>query len=169
MLTSPHKILIISLFLLMTSLATAEQLKAFASDGCSQFPDGTVSEKNLWCGCCITHDLAYWQGGSQQQKKQADEALRDCVLNTTNNELLAETMYVGVRIGGLPIFPVWYRWGYGWEYGRGFQSLTVIEKQQVATQIVNYKSALPKTYCEFEYPPATMIQESLQGMVELLR
>ncbi len=35
MLTSPHKMLFISLFLLMTNLVFAEQLKAFASDGCS--------------------------------------------------------------------------------------------------------------------------------------
>lgn len=163
---SHHQGLIISVLLLMCNAVLAEQLKSFSSDGCSQFPDGTLSDKNLWCSCCITHDIAYWQGGSRQQKKQADEALRDCVLKTSNSRLLAETMYTGVRLGGLPIFPVWYRWGYGWEYGRGFQSLNQHEQQLVTAQLLEYKSTLPKTYCDFEYPPAMMIKETWQGLIE---
>jgi len=169
MLASKHQRLILIVLILISSSAIAEQLKPFTSDGCSQFPDGTLNEKNLWCGCCITHDIAYWQGGSRQQKKQADEALRSCVLNSTKNSLLAETMYIGVRLGGLPIFPVWYRWSYGWEYGRGFQALKQEEKQLVATQLNQYKSTLAKPYCDFEYPPTTMIKESWQDLIDHLK
>lgn len=161
--------MLIAVLLLMSNAINAEQLKAFSSDGCSQFPDGTLNEKNLWCGCCITHDLAYWQGGSKQQKKQADEALRECVLKSTNNKILAETMYAGVRFGGLPIFPVWYRWGYGWQYGRGFQILNSSEKQLVERRLLQYQSSLPKAFCDFEYPPAMMIQESWQDLIDNLR
>ena len=166
--TNHHQRLILIALILISSSAIAEQLKPFTSDGCSQFPDGTLNEKNLWCGCCITHDIAYWQGGTEQQKKQADQALRACVLEKTKNKLLAETMYLGVRVGGLPIFPVWYRWGYGWQYGRSFQSLNTEETQQVKTQLLQYQSTLPKTYCEFEYPLATMIKQSWQGVIEQL-
>jgi len=169
MLASKHQRLILIVLIFISSSAIADQLKPFSSDGCSQFPDGTLSEKNLWCGCCITHDIAYWQGGSRQQKKQADEALRSCVLKSTNNNILAETMYIGARLGGLPIFPVWYRWGYGWEYGRGFQALKQEENQLIATQLNQYKSTLPKTYCDFEYPPTIMIKESWQGLIDHLK
>ncbi len=78
-------------------------------------------------------------------------------------------MYTGVRLGGLPIFPVWYRWGYGWQYGRGFQSLNQLEKQQVTVQLLKYKSTLPKTYCDFEYPPVIMINETWQEFVKNLK
>jgi len=169
MLISHHQRLVLIVLICISNSAIAEQLKPFTSDGCSQFPDGTLTEKNLWCGCCITHDIAYWQGGSRQQKKQADEALRTCVLNSTQNSLLAETMYIGVRLGGLPIFPVWYRWSYGWEYGRNFQALNQKEKQLVATQLNQYKSTLAKSYCDFEYPPAIMIKESWQDLINHLK
>ncbi len=169
MLTEHHQWPVIIILLFISNTVVAEALKPFSSDGCSQFPDGTLSDKNLWCDCCITHDLAYWQGGSRQQKKQADEALRDCILKTSNSSLLAETMYTGVRLGGLPIFPVWYRWGYGWQYGRGFQSLNQLEKQQVTVQLLKYKSTLPKTYCDFEYPPVIMINETWQEFVKNLK
>jgi hypothetical protein len=39
--------LIISVLLLISNAVAAEQLKPFSSDGCSQFPDGTLSDKNL--------------------------------------------------------------------------------------------------------------------------
>jgi len=169
MLASDHQRLILIVLIFISSSAIADQLKPFSSDGCSQFPDGTLSEKNLWCGCCITHDIAYWQGGTKQQKKQADEALQACVLKSTNNEMLAKTMYVGVRFGGLPIFPVWYRWGYGWQYGRGFQSLKQKEMHLVKSQIQQYQSTLPKNYCDFEYPPTLIIKKSWEDLIETLK
>jgi len=92
----------------------AGQLDDFSSDGCSLFPDGTLANKNLWCDCCFEHDIAYWQGGNREQKKQADKILRICIQQKTGNSLLASSMYYAVTIGGFPIFPTWYRWGYGW-------------------------------------------------------
>lgn len=166
MLTSNHQRLIISVLLLLNNTVIAEQLTPFSSDGCSNFPDGTLADINLWCGCCIVHDIAYWQGGNQQQKKQADEELRACVLKTTANKLLADTMYAGVRLGGSPIFPVWYRWGYGWEYGRGFQSLNQEEKQDVATLLLKYKSTQTESSCDFDYPPVIMIKKTWNDLIE---
>jgi len=37
-----------------------------------------------------------------------------------------------VRVGGHPVFPTWYRWGFGWPYERGYAPLTAEEQGQVA-------------------------------------
>jgi len=156
---------LISLCLSVKCVGAAE-LADFSSDGCSQFPDGTFTQQDLWCDCCITHDIAYWQGGNRQQKKQADEALRQCVLQKTDNKLLADTMYYGVTLGGSPVFPVWYRWGYGWRYGRGFQSLNEYEQQQVTDQLQQYTVSMPYTSCDFDYPVRVFIEKEVQELLK---
>lgn len=110
----------------------------FSSDGCSLFPDGTVSDRKKWCDCCFAHDIAYWRGGTSPERRSADLALRDCVKEKTGNALLAETMYGGVRVGGHPAFPTWYRWGYGWPYGRGFEPLTEEERVEAEGKLDTY-------------------------------
>ena len=107
----------------------------FVSDGCSLFPDGSFKVRDKWTDCCRTHDRAYWQGGSADERKQADENLRDCVRARTNDRNLAETIYLGVRAGGHPAFPTGYRWGYGWPYGRGYRLLSDAEKTSVQEQL----------------------------------
>jgi hypothetical protein len=84
--------------------------------------------------CCIRHDIAYWQGGTQAQRLAADEALEACVSRVGEPEI-ARLMRAGVRIGGSPYFPTWYRWGYGWPYKRGYAALTETEKQQIKREI----------------------------------
>ncbi|HBT84144.1 MAG TPA: hypothetical protein DEB35_12385, partial [Desulfuromonas sp.] len=70
----------------------AAELAPFSSDGCSLFPDGTLAERTRWCDCCLTHDIAYWQGGSAAEREAADAALRACVREKTGDANLAETM-----------------------------------------------------------------------------
>jgi len=125
----------------------AAELAPFTSDGCSLFPDGTQTERNKWCHCCLTHDLAYWQGGSAEERNLADATLRDCVLAQTGDQLLAETIYLGARAGGHPAFPTWYRWGYGWSYGRGYLPLSEMERLRVQEQINAYARQHPTGYC----------------------
>jgi hypothetical protein len=84
--------------------------------------------------CCIHHDLAYWRGGTYQQRLEADQALQQCVAKVGEPEI-AKLMLTGVRVGGSPYFPTWYRWGYGWSYQRGYAPLTPQEQQQVADQL----------------------------------
>ncbi len=127
--------------------ARAADIRPFTSDGCSLFPDGTIKDRTRWCDCCLSHDIAYWQGGSADERKKADEALRDCVLARTNDKTLAETMYLGVRAGGHPAFPAWYRWGYGWPYGRGYELLSDAEKQRVLERLEEYAQEHPAGYC----------------------
>lgn len=109
---------------LLSGCVTAQELKPFSSDGCSLFPDGDRADRKRWCACCLQHDLAYWRGGTEDERKHADEQLRTCVVERTGNALLAETMYLGVRAAAAPAAPTWYRWGYGWNYGRGYARLT---------------------------------------------
>jgi hypothetical protein len=127
--------------------AHSESIAPFSSDGCSLFPDGTFKVRDKWCNCCQTHDLAYWQGGSAGERNQADANLRDCVLARTGDQSLAETMYLGVRAGGNPAFPIWYRWGYGWPYGRGYQPLSDVERLQVQKMLAVYAHRHPAGYC----------------------
>jgi hypothetical protein len=127
--------------------AWATDLKDFTSDGCSLFPDGTVGDRAKWCECCFQHDIAYWRGGAEQERKTADEALRACVFERTGDEALAETMYLGARAGGHPVFPTWYRWGYGWKFGRGYKPLTRQEQQQVRVKRDDYARKRPAGYC----------------------
>lgn len=114
----------------MISSVEANDLKPFVSDGCSAFPDGTIGQKQLWLDCCTEHDRAYWQGGTQQQRELADQALRTCVSAVGEPEV-ALLMLAGVRVGGTPYFPTDFRWGYGWSYPRFYGPLTVDEIAQV--------------------------------------
>jgi hypothetical protein len=108
-------------------------IKAFATDGCSDFPEGTPSNKNLWHRCCIAHDLKYWAGGTADERLQADMELRACV-KSVGEPAIAELMLAGVRVGGSPWWPSSFRWGYGWPFTPGYAALTPEEKEQVRLQ-----------------------------------
>ena len=114
-------VLIISM-LLITNVKAGD-LKPFKSDGCSSFPDGTLSQKKLWLSCCQTHDMAYWQGGTYAQRAEADIKLKDCV-TAVGEPTIAKIMLAGVRVGGTPFLPTKFRWGYGWPYLRPYRELS---------------------------------------------
>jgi hypothetical protein len=93
-------------------------LKEFKTDGCS---GGMSWVWNLvtghgppWEGCCVTHDKHYWAGGSKQDRKDADKALRVCVAKN-GYPIWAWIMWIAVRLGGGPRWPSRYRWGFGAE------------------------------------------------------
>jgi len=121
------------------SIAVADDLKPFISDGCSIFPDGTLEEKGLWLTCCIEHDKAYWRGGTEAEKKLADEQLKSCVVDI-GEPLVAVLMKAGVWIGGSPYLPTSFRWGYGWEYSRGYKPLTAIELEKINSELMKEAS-----------------------------
>ena len=114
--------------------AFCDDLKPFTTDGCSMFPEGTYKQQSLWAECCLRHDLAYWQGGTHEQRLAADQALQACVARVGEPEI-AKLMLAGVRIGGSPYLPTSYRWGYGWSYQRGYAALTEAEMGQVKHQL----------------------------------
>jgi hypothetical protein len=113
----------------MSGVAQAsDDIKPFTTDGCSSFPNGTLEHSELWLSCCSTHDLAYWQGGTYQQRVDADQELKQCV-EKVGEPLIAALMLAGVRVGGTPYIPTKFRWGYGWPYFRGYK-LVVAEEQR---------------------------------------
>ncbi len=128
------------------------ELSPFSSDGCSLFPDSFAMTEKDWCECCFQHDVAYWQGGTERQREDADIALKQCVLEKTGNKTLAKVMYDGVRLGGSPYFYNWYRWGYGWSYldhSRGkYQALTDEQLVQVKRLTKQYLESNKNNYCD---------------------
>ena len=131
-------------------------LNEFTSDGCSgglsvgwEYMAGKIDafrqvhgEQPPWESCCISHDRLYHAGGGKaasaedsfNQRREADQALRDCVLETAagRSQELGESygisrdevvhlysvigglMYRAVRVGGMPCTGLPWRWGYGW-------------------------------------------------------
>ncbi len=111
-------------------LSHADELKPFTSDGCSAFPDGTLRQKQLWLACCTAHDLAYWKGGTYNERLNADKKLKGCV-NQVGEPEIALLMLAGVRVGGTPYLPTSFRWGYGWSYPRFYTPLSQQEQLQI--------------------------------------
>lgn len=87
----------------------------FTTDGCSMWPD------DGWVQCCVEHDIAYWCGGSADDRERADAGLRDCVARD-HGATLGRMMYLGVRVGGTPWQPFPWRWAYGWACCHGYDS-----------------------------------------------
>lgn len=137
-----HYYLLKSILLLLLCSTTAyagDAIKAFTTDGCSLFPDGHFNNRELWLPCCTAHDKAYWQGGTRQQRLDADRQLKQCVA-ALGEHVVAELMLNGVRLGGSPFWPTRFRWGYGWDYLRGYKPLSDDEKQAVQKALGNYQA-----------------------------
>jgi hypothetical protein len=95
----------------------------FTTDGCS---GGMTALWRLfagrdppWNGCCVDHDKLYWPGGTAEERRNADARLRACVTGQ-GYPTWAWLMWAAVRIGGHPLLPFPWRWGYGWKYPRGY-------------------------------------------------
>jgi len=129
------------------STTTPGEIEPFTTDGCSLFPDHALIGTSDWCRCCVVHDLAYWRGGTKEDRLQADQDLRACVEQATGNQGLAALMYGGVRTGGGPYFYTPYRWAYGWPYGRGYVPLSAAEDVLANAQEQKYRVLNPTLAC----------------------
>ncbi|PIK14945.1 hypothetical protein [Halobacteriovorax sp. JY17] len=114
-----------------------KQLNPFFSDGCSKWPDGTKDKPNIWLICCFNHDKAYWLGGTKEEKFEADDKLRMCVKEHFSASM-GILMYLGVAVGGIPDYKTDYRWGFGWNYDRGYLKVTE-EERAYATKLLPKK------------------------------
>lgn len=141
------RVLALAAPLLFSACASNPVMKPFSTDGCSMFPDHSLVSKTDWCKCCLAHDLAYWRGGTADERLKADLALKSCVLSTTRNVELADLMFAGVRAGGGPYFFTPYRWGYGWSPGRMYKPLSAAEEAQAASQRESYLATNPTLVC----------------------
>ncbi|HEX2493930.1 MAG TPA: hypothetical protein VHK24_09150 [Steroidobacter sp.] len=135
---------LLALLLLAAASSSAADIAPFTSDGCSLFPDGRPADQSLWLECCVRHDLAYWKGGAEQERLAADLALEQCVARVGEPEV-ARLMLQGVRAGGSPHYLTSYRWGYGWPFGRGYQSLSNDELAQVKKRLEELETMLRET------------------------
>ena len=132
-------LLFVSFVASFSNPSAANSLKPFTTDGCSLWLDGTPEQPNLWRHCCVAHDLAYWQGGTKEQRKQADEDILACVKQAQGSGM-ANYIYGNVRWGGSPYWMSNYRWGYGWDYldgmwPRGYKVPTAEEQAQIDAQM----------------------------------
>lgn len=122
-LTVSMKAFVLICVLLIAGCSSAGGLTPFTTDGCSLFPEGTLKQKDLWLTCCTDHDLAYWMGGTSDDREKADRELKECVAKAGERSI-AQLMLAGVRVGGTPYLPSTFRWGYGWPWPRGYTALT---------------------------------------------
>ena len=148
--------LILLAALTLAACASVKSLAPFTTDGCSLFPDRSLAGRTDWCDCCLAHDLAYWRGGTEDERLSADRNLRTCVEQKTKNHALAETMYLGVRVGGGPEIKSPFRWGYGWPYGRGYQALNESESTAVKKLEQEYQAKNPKLQCKADASTAEL-------------
>ncbi len=132
---------------LLSACATTQVMQPFTTDGCSLFPDRSLFGKSDWCSCCLVHDLAYWRGGTADERLKADEDFKRCVLAASNCAELADFMFAGVRIGGGPYFFTPFRWGYGWPFGRFYAPLSKLEEEQARSLREKYLLTNPGLSC----------------------
>ncbi len=131
-------------------------LAPFTTDGCSgglsvgwnylseniEYLKSVHGDLPPWESCCVSHDQLYHAAGDSGStaemsfvaRRQADEALRSCVLDVGLSraselagqyelsveevgqiyQVIGDLMYRAVRIGGVPCSGLPWRWGYGW-------------------------------------------------------
>ena len=81
----------------------------FKSDNCSLFPDCDYGD------CCVSHDKAYYFGGSWKERWRADKKLYKCVAAKKgfHHKIIAPMMWLGIRAFGVSWLPTPFRWGFG--------------------------------------------------------
>lgn len=90
------------------------------SDGCSGGMSliwrALFSKAPPWERCCEDHDAEYAVGGTRHDRAWADARLLGCVANN-GHPVWAILMWIAVRVGGHPIWPTTFRWGFqrGWK------------------------------------------------------
>ena len=138
---------LLALASLLAACASPDVLRPFSTDGCSLYPDRSASAGTDWCSCCVAHDRAYWRGGSEDDRLQADQALRTCVQDRTGDPGQAALMYRGVRLGGSAYWPTGFRWGYGWGYGRYYRPLSLSESAEADRLDARYEAEVGFDQC----------------------
>lgn len=108
-------------------------MEKFKTDGCSGFMSLSYSKyKNLeyfllqkektkdfdklpWHNDCVEHDYVYYGGGTWKDRKIADTELMRAVAKR-GYPYWAIIMYLAVRFGGHPLYPLPWRWEFKYKY-----------------------------------------------------
>lgn len=102
-------------------------LRPFSTDGCSLSPDSILGKQIVHC--CVVHDVAYWIGGTMEDKNISDKEFEECIVKRAD-PISARIYREAVSVGGNPIAPNTFRWGYGWDRIRPAGPLTAEEIKQ---------------------------------------
>lgn len=87
----------------------------FTQDSCTLFPNRLPWHD--FRTACLQHDIAYWAGGSGEERLAADVAFRDAISHTGPiGPVFGYLMYGGVRVFGDSLLTKLTNanWGYGW-------------------------------------------------------
>lgn len=161
------------IFVLFSTLP-AWGISDFSTDGCSNYPDGTWGEDSRkWFHCCYTHDIAYWMGGDQEQRRLADLQLNQCITHETNS-LHGLVVELGVIVGGTPYTNLSWRWGYGFESGRGYKDLDYAEKidlfkkfDQILLTLFDWKDELSSKQISYVIGRHALLRQRLVEEIDL--
>jgi hypothetical protein len=133
------KMILIVMFLLHLKPAFANDVKLepFVTDYCTNYPEGTKEEPDLWKHCCLMHDLYFWAGGSKEDRSNADMELKECI-EVTGATQIARLVYLAVRAGSYS--PIKYpdkKWSNGWSERPEFLPLSSEELQLIESEILS--------------------------------
>lgn len=150
-----------------SAVQTTEPISDFKSDGCSSYPDKSLTGTGSWLHCCMAHDIAYWMGGTEEQREDADLELKACVSEATN-PIRGRIMYSGVRVGGLPKTHLPWRWAYGYESQRGYQKITSSEYQMIMKKYDSIKIEINNWRSELTEEQENYILEIYEDIISSL-
>lgn len=88
----------------------------FYHDGCTAFPDWLPGHN--FYEACLNHDIAYWLGGTEEERTAANVQLATAVRTIGPlGPFLAPIMYTAVQYGGNSWIShqLGSEWGYGWQ------------------------------------------------------
>jgi hypothetical protein len=125
-----NRIVVLSGFATLAATDVAGDLKAFVTDGCSVFPEGTSEDQRLWLNCCTDRHYAYWQGGTYKARLAADLVFRQCVATVREKDMTL-LMLSGARVGGSTFFPTAFRWAHEWPYPKFYAPLNQDQLKQI--------------------------------------
>lgn len=131
------KYILIYSFLLVSfaAMANKPELSPFQTDYCTNYPEGTKEEPDLWKHCCLMHDMFFWAGGNKHDRNDSDIELKSCIEKTGAVEQ-ARIMYFAVRAGSYS--PIKYpkkRWNHGWRTRPEFQKLTPEDVTEIENEL----------------------------------
>jgi len=85
---------------------------------------GVTGRPPPWEDCCVAHDRAYHAGGTRAARLLADRELMQSV-SAKGHPYFGILMFLMVRLGGHPLLPFPWRWGYGWKFPRAYSKTEV--------------------------------------------
>ena len=104
-------------------MSADEPDRPFTTDGCSfgltWVWQRVTGNDPPWQGACIEHDRCYWRGGTRLDRFMADIRLAERVA-ARGYLHWAASVFLAVRIGGHPLLPFPWRWGYGYKWPRPY-------------------------------------------------